>query len=92
MCIALPFIARVDSRNASETVGWLTIEELKSSEVTPLTIAINPYWTISDAEGPKTCITKILSVTLSAVMLTDPTDSPIAKALPLARKGKEPIL
>ena len=34
----------------------------------------------------------ILSVSLSAVMNTEPTDSPEARALPLARKGKEPDL
>ncbi len=71
-------------------MGWLNIVELNFSDVISLSIAIKPWCIISDAEGPKTWMPNIWSVSLSAWMVTDPVESPDAKALPIAAKGKDP--
>lgn len=80
------------SLKASERVGWAWHVLAKSSELAPYSIAITAYEIIYPAPGPMIWAPKILSVFLSARILTIPSVLLIAFARELAKNGKTPFV
>jgi hypothetical protein len=78
--------------NAYDKVGCAWQARARSYELAPYSMPITASEIISPAPGPIICAPRILSVFLSAKILTMPSVFEIALALELARNGKTPLL